>query len=100
MHSVVLLLHSNAKTSWKGNSNIQKALFISRIDKPAIIGVRMPAVSMFHTIQRMATVVVRIGGGGGGRGKRKRKKQKLEHLEGCESCAGGGVFLESWSKSD
>merc|ERR1712004_345196 len=40
---------------------------------PAIIGVRMPAVSMFHTIQRMATVVVRIGGGGG-RGKRKRKK--------------------------
>ena len=46
----------------------------------------MPAVSMFHTIQRMATVVVRIGGGGG-RGKRKRKKQKLEHLEGCESCA-------------
>ena len=57
----------------------------------------MPAVSMFHTIQRMATVVVRIGGG---RGKNKRKKQKLEHLVGFESCAGGGVFLESWSKSD
>ena len=59
----------------------------------------MPAVSMFHTIQRMATVVVRIGGGGG-RGKYKRKKQKFEHLVGFESCAGGGVFLESWSKSD
>ena len=71
---------------------IQNTLFISRIDKPAIIGVRMPAVSMFHTIQRMATVVVRIGGGGG-RGKRKRKKQKLEHLEGCESCVEVGGLL-------
>ena len=50
----------------------------------------MPAVSMFHTIQRMATVIVRIGGG---RGKYKRKKQKLEHLEGCESC--GGSYLRA-----
>ena len=57
----------------------------------------MPAVSMFHTIQRMATVVVRIGGGGG-RGKRKRKKQKLEHEQGCESCVGGGSYLRAGQK--
>ena len=56
----------------------------------------MPAVSMFHTIQRMATVVVRIGGGGG-RGEYKRKKEKLEHVRVVLGC---WVFLESWSKSD
>ena len=53
----------------------------------------MPAVSMFHTIQRMATVVVRIAGW---RGKYKRKKQKLEHVEGCESC--GGSYLRAGQK--
>ena len=50
----------------------------------------MPAVSMFHTIQRMATVVVRIAGG---RGKNKRKKQKLEHFGGCGSCVELGGLL-------
>ena len=63
---IVLSYSSIAMPKLPGEESVNPmVLFITRSDQPAVIGVRMPAVPMFHTIQRMATVVVRIGGGGG-----------------------------------